>query len=105
MKDVHDKLTGDLIKKRGPGRPATGKAQTPAQKQKAYRARQKALESEFQTLKISAGERELLCELVAKCYQECIEKGDRIAAIHVGNLGRRLEALHDKAMQGLLGQV
>jgi len=93
MKDMHDKLTGDLITKRGPGRQATGKALTPAQKQAAYRKRQKELEREFVTLKISRGERELLKELVFACYQECIDKGDRIAAIHVGNLGRRLEAL------------
>lgn len=41
MKDLHDKLTGDLITKRGPGRPVTGKALSPAEKQKAYRARRK----------------------------------------------------------------
>jgi len=86
-------LTGDLIDKRGPGRPATGKALTPAQKQAAYRKRQKELEKEFLTLKISKGERELLIELVSACYHECIEKGDRLAAIHVGSLGRRLESL------------
>lgn len=41
MKDANDKQTADLLpmpKKRG--RPATGKALTPAQKQAAYRARQ-----------------------------------------------------------------
>lgn len=43
MKDLDDKLTGDLITKRGRGRPATGKALTPAQKQKAYRERKKSL--------------------------------------------------------------
>lgn len=93
MRDVHDKLTGDLITKRGPGRPATGKALTAAEKQKAYRKRKKQLEMDFVTLKMSSGERELLKELVFACYEECIEKGDRIAAIYVGNLGRRLEAL------------
>jgi len=95
MKDMHDKLTSDLITKRGPGRPATGKALTPAQKQAAYRKRQKELEREFVTLKIHISERELLIELVSKCYQELIEQGDRIGSIHVGNLGRRLEALRN----------
>jgi len=93
MKELHDKLTGDLLTKRGPGRPATGKALTPAQKQKAYRARQKELEKEFLTLKISKGERELLRELVHACLEEYVQKGYRLAVIDLGNLGRRLEAL------------
>lgn len=93
MHDMNDKLTGELLTKRGPGRPATGKALTPAQKQAAYRKRQKELEREFITLKISRGEQELIKGLVYACYQECIEKGNRIAAIHVGKLGKRLEAL------------
>ena len=41
MKDINDKQTADLLptpKKRG--RPATGRAMTPAQKQAAYRQRQ-----------------------------------------------------------------
>lgn len=43
MKDPHDKATADLLQvKRGRGRPATGKAMTPAEKQRAYRERQKS---------------------------------------------------------------
>jgi len=93
MKDMNDKLKGKLISKRGPGRPATGKALTAAEKQRAYRERKKAEEKEFFNLLIHRDERELLIELVRTCYQECKEKGDTFAAIHVGNLGRRLEAL------------
>lgn len=42
MKDQHDRSTSDLIDgsvKRGPGRPKTGNAMTPAEKQRAYRER------------------------------------------------------------------
>lgn len=42
MKDPHDKATRDLIDKPRRGRPPTGKAMTPAEKQRAYRERQKA---------------------------------------------------------------
>lgn len=42
MKDTHDKATRDLIDKPRRGRPPTGKAMTPAEKQRAYRERLKA---------------------------------------------------------------
>lgn len=41
MKDANDKVTGELVElpKRGRGRPSTGQAMTPAERQAAYRAR------------------------------------------------------------------
>lgn len=51
MKDQADKQTQPLAleqPKRGRGRPATGAAMTPAEKQKAYRERQKASQLEIQ---------------------------------------------------------
>ncbi|MDZ4080946.1 hypothetical protein [Hydrocarboniphaga sp.] len=41
MKDQNDKRTRELIDppKRGPGRPKTGEAMTPAERQRAYRER------------------------------------------------------------------
>lgn len=91
MKDKYDKLTGDLITKRGPGRPVTGKALTAAEKQKAYRARKKAEAKDYMTLIIHRDERELLIELVQEAFGKAA--GDAIARIHIANLGRRLEAL------------
>ena len=41
MKDQHDTLTQELLPaKRGPGRPKSGNALTPAEKQRRYRERQ-----------------------------------------------------------------
>lgn len=41
MKDHNDKITGELVEapKRGRGRPSTGHAMSPAERQAAYRAR------------------------------------------------------------------
>lgn len=94
MKDLHDKLKGNLITKRGPGRPATGKALTPAQKQKAYRARQKELEREFLTLKIHKDERTLLIDLVAIAEQKCLEHRELDAVvIRIRDLRKKIERL------------
>lgn len=82
-----------MIGKPKRGRPATGKALTPAQKQKAYRERVKAERGEMMTLTIHRDERELLIELVHAAYLTAKASGDAFAYIPIANLGRRLEAL------------
>lgn len=70
MKDQHDNQTQDLIPtKRGRGRPVTGKALSPAEKQARYRARKaiKTVTVTFNRDAVDALENHIRC-LVAGHY-------------------------------------
>lgn len=89
MIDPADKQTASLPleqPKRGRGRPTTGEALTPAQKQKAYRERQKQLLAEAQNLEAMSRVQEGLnadaesqIRLVSKLLDQERENSERLA--------------------------
>lgn len=102
MIDPADKQTASLPleqPKRGRGRPTTGEALTPAQKQKAYRERQKQLLAEAQNLEAMSRVQEGLnadaesqIRLVSKLLDQERENSERLAK-KVIELERQLKEL------------
>lgn len=115
MIDPADKQTAYLPleqPKRGRGRPATGAALTPAQKQKAYRERQKQLLAEAHNLdaisQVQEGlnaDAESQIRLLSKLLDEERENSERLANKVIG-LERKLKELNksnvtEKPIKGL----
>ena len=109
MIDPADKKTASLPleqPKRGRGRPTTGAALTPAQKQKAYRERQKQLLAEAQNLEAVSRVQEGLnadaesqIRLVSKLLDQERENSERLAN-KVLELERQLKELKKSNVTG-----
>lgn len=89
MKDKHNTQTQDLIPaKRGRGRPSTGKALTPAQKQAAYRARQ---HHKNITVTINRDDVVTMCQAIAFAEYWALEHGMYIDLESVQRLKAAIE--------------
>lgn len=103
MKDLNDRLKGDLITKRGPGRPVTGKALSPAEKQKAYRERKKSLgnaegnkqSSDSIPVMLDAAERTIIIVLLQ----------DKVKEMSVRRLGRDTVNPRDLESEGWVANL